>query len=63
MKKPIPQIVQNLKNEYRRFIKTSYRFLDPQLREQFDSYIDKADVIVKGPLVTLSRDFRQGKTL
>ncbi len=63
MKKAIPQIVDHLKSEYRRFLKTSYRFLDSLLRDQFDAYIDKADIVVKGPLVTLSRDFLQGKTL
>lgn len=63
MKKSIPQIVSHLKGEYRRFLKTSYRFLDPALREQFDTHIDKADVVVKGPLVTLSREFQRGKSL
>ncbi len=59
----IPQIAGHLIQEYRRFLKTSYRFLDPHLRKQFDQQLSKADVIVRGPYVTLARDFERGATL
>jgi ATP-dependent helicase YprA (DUF1998 family) len=59
----IPQIVRHLSAEYRSFLKTSFRFLDPQLRAQFERHLDTGEVVVKGPLVALSREFSQGKTL
>lgn len=36
MKPNIPQAVRHLLEEYRRFLRTPYRFLDPQLRLQFE---------------------------
>jgi len=59
----IPQAVSHLITQYRRFLRTSYRFLDPHLREQFEEHLDRADVIVKGPYVTLARDLATGDTL
>jgi len=59
----IPQAVRHLITQYRRFLRTSYRFLDPSLREQFEEHLDRADVIVKGPYVTLARDLALGETL
>lgn len=59
----ISQIVRHLGTEYRSFLKTSFRFLDPQLRQQFEQHLDTGEVVVKGPLVALSREFAQGKTL
>jgi len=59
----IPQAVRHLITQYRRFLRTSYRFLDPHLREQFEGHLDRADVIVKGPYVTLARDLALGETL
>ena len=59
----IPQIVRELIAEYRRFLRTSYRFLDDGLRTQFNSYLEQADVVVRGPYVTLARDFAVGDTL
>ncbi|MDP2897578.1 MAG: DEAD/DEAH box helicase [bacterium] len=55
--------VRHLIDEYRRFLRTSYRFLDDHLREQFEQHLRQAEVVVRGPLVTLSRDFQRGKTL
>ncbi len=55
--------VRHLVEEYRSFLKTSYRFLDPGLRQQFEGHLAQADVIVRGPFVTLSRDFLLGPTL
>jgi ATP-dependent helicase YprA (DUF1998 family) len=63
MKSNIPQAVQHLIAEYRRFLRTSYRFLDPELRRQFEEHLEAADVVVKGPYVTLAREFRKGATL
>ncbi len=55
--------VQHIIDEYRRFLRTSYRFLDPQLRRQFEEHLAQADVVVRGPYVTLSRDFKRGAAL
>ena len=43
--------------EYKRFLHTSYHFLDPRLRTQFEEHLERADVVVKGPFITLARDF------
>lgn len=59
----IPQAVRHLIAEYRRFLRTTYRFLDDGLRRQFDEHLDGADLIVKGPFVTLSRDLAPGTAL
>lgn len=59
----IPQAVRELIAEYRRFLRTSYRFLDDHLRRQFEAHLEQADVVVKGPYVTLSREFARGVTL
>ncbi len=55
--------VGSLIEEYRSFLKTAYRFLDPQLRGQFERHLAGADVIVRGPFVTLARDFLPGPRL
>jgi len=59
----IPQAVHDLISEYRRFLKTSYRFLDDHLRRQFEEHLARTDVIVKGPYVTLAPEFKSGRTL
>jgi len=59
----IPQAVRELVAEYRRFLRTSYRFLDEHLRRQFEEHLAKSDVIVRGPFVTLAREFEQGRAL
>jgi len=55
--------VRHVIEEYRRFLKTSYRFLDDRLREQFERHLAEAGVVVKGPYVTLSRGFERNRTL
>jgi len=59
----IPHAVGELITEYRRFLRTSYRFLDEHLRRQFEDHLARTDVIVRGPYVTLARDYQQGETL
>lgn len=59
----IPQAVRHLITQYRRSLRTTHRFLDPHLRNQFNEHLDGADVIVKGPFVTLSRDLAPGTSL
>jgi ATP-dependent helicase YprA (DUF1998 family) len=59
----IPRAVRDLVGEYRRFLRTSYRFLDPDLRKQFEAHLSQAEVVVRGPYVTLARDFVRGATL
>ncbi len=58
-----PAAVRHLVEEYRRFLRTTYRFLDPRLRSQFEVHLARADVVVRGPYVTLARDFTPGPTL
>ncbi len=59
----IPQAVRDLIAEYRRFLRTSYRFLDDHLRRQFEEHLARADVVVKGPYVTLARELACAGTL
>ena len=63
MKSSAVASVHHLIEDYRRFLRTSYRFLDPQLSRQFEQHLAQADVVVKGPYVTFSQDFSLGKTL
>lgn len=63
MRPNIPQAVRELIGEYRRFLRTSYRFLDDHLRRQFEAHLDRSEVIVRGPYVTLGRDFARGRSL
>ncbi|MCP9469927.1 MAG: DEAD/DEAH box helicase [Nitrospira sp.] len=55
--------VRHLIDQYRNFIKSSYRLADPHLRAQFEEHVNRAEVLVKGPYVTLSRDFAEGRRL
>jgi hypothetical protein len=55
--------VRHLVEQYRSFIKSSYRLADPALRAQFEGHVDRAEVLVKGPYVTLARDFVEGQKL
>ncbi len=55
--------VRHLIEQYRNFIKSSYRLADPRLRAQFEEHVNRAEVLVKGPYVTLARDFVEGHRL
>ncbi|MEW6246510.1 MAG: DEAD/DEAH box helicase [Nitrospirota bacterium] len=55
--------VRHLIEQYRSFIKSSYRLADPHLRAQFEKHVNRAEVLVKGPYVTLARDFAEGERL
>ncbi|HNU82115.1 MAG TPA: DEAD/DEAH box helicase [Thermoanaerobaculia bacterium] len=59
----VPLAVRRLIEQYRRFLRTSYRFLDEHLRRQFEEHLAAIDVVVKGPYVTLAREFVPGRTL
>lgn len=59
----IPLAVRHLIDQYRRFLRTSYRFLDERLRKQFEDHLARIDVVVKGPYVTLAREFESGHRL
>lgn len=59
----IPLAVRHLIEQYRRFLRTSYRFLDERLRVQFEEHLAEIDVVVKGPYVTLAREFESGRRL
>ncbi|HXG43402.1 MAG TPA: DEAD/DEAH box helicase [Gemmatimonadales bacterium] len=55
--------VQHLIEQYGRFLRTSYRFLDERLRQQFEAHLAQADVVVRGPYVTLAQDYEPASTL
>lgn len=55
--------VRHLIEQYRRFLRTSYRFLDDRLRSQFEAHLAAADVVVRGPYVTLAQDYELGASL
>ncbi len=59
----VVESVRYLIGQYRRFIKSSYRLADPKLRVQFEDHVNRAEVLVKGPYVTLARDFAAGLPL
>ena len=59
----VVESVRHLIGQYRSFIKSSYRLADPKLRGQFERHVEEAEVLVKGPYVTLTRDFEEGKRL
>jgi hypothetical protein len=42
VKPNIPLAVRHLIEQYRRFLRTSYRFLDPHLRSQFEAHLAQA---------------------
>ncbi len=63
MAKSVLGNVRHVADEYRRFIKSTYRLADPALRAQFERHVNEADVLVKGPYVTLARDFELGASL
>lgn len=50
-------------DQYRRFLRTVYLLLDPSLRAQFEEHLEAADVLVRGPYVTLAREFAPGARL
>lgn len=58
-----PIAVRHVVEEYKRFLRTSFRFLDPRLREQFEAHLQQMDVLVRGPYVTLAREFERGRRL
>ena len=58
-----PVAVRHVIEEYQRFLKTSFRFLAPRLRDQFEAHLQQMDVLVRGPYVTLVREFQRGKRL
>lgn len=59
----VVESVRHLIEQYRSFIKSSYRLADPRLREQFERHVEGAEILVKGPYVTLSRDFASSRPL
>lgn len=58
-----PAAVRHVVEEYKRYLRTSFRFLDEHLREQFERHLQGMDVLVRGPYITLARDFRRGARL
>ncbi|MBI5385591.1 MAG: DEAD/DEAH box helicase [Verrucomicrobia bacterium] len=55
--------VRHLIAEYRRFLRSTYKLADERLRVQFDEHVERAEVLVKGPYVTLAQDFAKGQPL
>jgi len=58
-----PAAVRHVIEEYKRYLRTTFRFLDPHLRRQFEEHLQGMDVLVRGPYVTLARDFKRGARL
>jgi hypothetical protein len=58
-----PAAVAHVVEEYKRYLRTSSRFLDPHLRGQFEEHLQGMNVLVRGPYVTLARDFERGACL
>ncbi|MEW6750141.1 MAG: DEAD/DEAH box helicase [Candidatus Latescibacterota bacterium] len=58
-----PAAVREIIAQYQRFLRTSYRFLDDHLRAQFEAHLGQSDVVVRGPYVTLAREYARGRTL
>jgi len=56
-------LAEKVKDEYAKYIRTSFPFLDPNLRKAFIRQIEKGNLLWKGPYVTLSRKFKAGPTL
>ena len=52
-----PVAVRHVVEEYQRFLRTSFCFLDPHLREQFEEHLLGMDVLVRGPYITLAQAF------
>jgi hypothetical protein len=50
MKSSAVACVRHLMDEYRHFLRSSYRFLDDYLRQQFEDHLAQADVVVGGKL-------------
>lgn len=55
MTAPVLSAVRHVVGEYKRFLRTSYRF--------HDEHLQQVDVVMRGPLVTLTCDFRMGQPL
>ncbi|HXH07190.1 MAG TPA: DEAD/DEAH box helicase [Vicinamibacterales bacterium] len=60
---PAPALVRQVTEQYKRYLKTSFRFLDEHLRRQFEEHLRTLDVVVRGPYVTLAREFARGRRL
>jgi len=56
-------LAEKVKEEYAKYIRTSFPFLNPDLREAFIRQIEEGNLLWKGPYVTLSRNFKAGPTL
>lgn len=63
MKPSVLAAVRHVVEEYKRFLRTSYRFYDEHLKAQFEAHLQGVDVVVRGPYVTLTRDFQVGRML
>lgn len=55
--------VRHVRESYRRFVLSTYRLANEALRTQFEQHVNEANVLVKGPYVTLAHDFEAGSTL
>ncbi len=55
--------VRHLQDCYRRFMLSTYRLSNEKLRAQFEEHVQATDVLIKGPYVTLARDFETGTPL
>lgn len=55
--------VEKIKENYQRFVETSFPLADDSLRKQFQHLIKKEHLLWQEPFVSLSRPFKSGNTL
>lgn len=55
--------VEKIKENYQRFIETSFPIKDPLLQQEFQRLIQEEHLLWQEPYVSLSRPYRSGKTL
>ena len=56
-------LAQNIQEEFKKYIKTSFPLLDEKLSKQFNQKIEEEALLWKGPYITLGRKFKTGKRL
>jgi hypothetical protein len=58
------EIVEKLKANYKNYIKTAFPVIDDDLRSQMYTSIDQANLLWRGPYLSLQRPYKTaGKTL
>ena len=56
----IKRWTETIRRRYENYLKTSFYFKDPILRESFQSALKEEGSLLKGPFPEPARDFKQG---